>query len=389
MKRHILPIALSLGVLGWVAWLVLRGPREPVYQGHSLTYWLQHYYIQPPNVPRSGAVLQADPPAVAAIRQIGTNAIPTLLRLTRAHDSTLKLKLLALARKRNLIAIRLPNLISIRFAFTSVSVSAGPLITGRHLIDMRFAPAAERNLQASLGFRELGPAASNAVPALIAIYDANISPASQDAALVALSSIGPAAKQSVATLLRTLADTNNYARLACVRALASIHAEPQLVVPALIKSLSDPHFGVRMLAAEALGQFGADAQPAVPALVEIYDRNTADSLQAATTLGLIGPAAKLAVLSLSRGLTNANLELCHLSLLSLGRIHAEPQWVVPALIRCLSNTGENIPFFSIMALGQYGSEAASARPALTNLLRDPNPNVRLEVTNALKRIDGA
>jgi len=27
--------------------------------------------------------------------------------------------------------------------------------------------------------------------------------------------------------------------------------------------------------------------------------------------------------------------------------------------------------------------------ALTNLLRDPNPNVRLEVTNALKRIDGA
>ncbi|MCX6930091.1 MAG: HEAT repeat domain-containing protein [Verrucomicrobia bacterium] len=381
MRRRVLLIALLLGCLGWFAWLMLSGPREPAYQGHVLSYWLQHYYILPANIPSSGMVLQPNSQAVEAIRHIGTNAIPTLLRQARAHDSTLKLKLLALAKKQNLIGIR--------FASSSLIGSAGPLAKRKQLIDIRLTPAPERNLQASHGFRELGSAASNAVPALIAIYDANISPASQDAALVALGAIGPTAKPALPSLLRTLADTNNYARLACVRALASIHAELGLVVPALVKSLSDPHFGVRMLAAEALGQFGADAQPAVPALVEIYDRNTVDSLQAATTLGLIGPAARLAVPSLSRGLTNANLELRRLSILSLGRIHAVPQLVVPALIRCLGDTGANIQFFSIMALGQYGPEATSALPALTNLLLDPNPNIRLEVTNALRCINVA
>ena len=378
MKRRIPLIALLSCVLGWLGLLVLSGPREPVYRGHTLTYWLEHYYILPPNIPRSGGILRPDPQAVEAIRHIGTNAIPALLRQTRAHDSPLKLKLLALAQKQNLIGIR-----STSGFFPG---SAVPLAKRQHLIDIRFTPASQRNLQASLGFCELGSAASNAAPALIEIYNANISPSSQDAAIVALGSIGPAAKPALPSLLRTLADTNNYTRLACVRALASIHAEPQSVVPALIKSLSDPHFGVRMLAAEALGQFGADAKPAVPALVEIYDRNTADSLQAATTLGLIGPAAKLAVPSLLRGLTNANPELRRLSILSIGRIRAEPQLVVPALIKSLSDTDVNIQFFSIMALGQYGPDAKSALPSLTNLLQDPN--VRLEVTNALKLIDG-
>ena len=380
MKRRILLITLLLCGLGWLGWLRLSGSREPAYQGHLLTYWLEHYYIQSPNIPRSGGVLHPDPQAVEAIRHIGTNAIPTLLRMARAHDSALKLKLLALARKQNLIGIR--------SASGFLPVSVGPQAKRQHLVEIRFTPAPERNLQASLGFRELGSAASNAVPALIEIYNANISPASQDAAVVALGSIGPAATPALPYLLRTLADTNNYTRLACVRALASIHAEPQLVVPALIKSLSDPHFGVRMLAAEALGQFGADAKPAVPALVEIYDRDTADSLQAATTLGLIGPAARAAVPSLLRGLTNSNPELRRLSILSLGRIHTEPQLVVPALIKSLNDTGMNIQFFSIMSLGQYGPDATPAIPSLTNLLRDPNPNVRLEVTNALRLIDG-
>lgn len=362
MKHRIALVALLLIVLGAAVWLELDWPREPVYQGKPLTYWLRILTLPAANISSGYGLWRPDPQAVEAIRHIGTNAIPTLLHMTRAHDSALKRKLIALAQKQ-------------------------------HLIRIRFTAAGERHLQARVAFRELGSTASNAVPALIEIYEANYSVSSQEAAAYVLGSIGLAARQAVPSLVRILADTNNYARRASIVALGQIHAEPELAVPALIKSLSDPYPGVRQLATEALGRFGADARPAVPTLVEIYDQSTDESFHAATALGLIGPAAKSAVPSLLRGLANTNLdyELRRLTILSLGRIHAEPDLVVPALKKSLSasldDTDVRLRYFSIMALGQYGSDAKPVVPLLTNLLRDPNPNVRQEVVNTLKLID--
>jgi HEAT repeat protein len=127
----------------------------------------------------------------------------------------------------------------------------------------------------------------------------------------------------------------------------------------------------------------------------MLDRNTTELSHAATTLGLIGPAARQAVPSLLRGLPNTNrdLEFRLQCILALGRIRAEPERVVPALMKSLSESLSDadvrIRAFSTGALGQYGPDAGSAVPLLTNLLQDPNPNVRLEATNALKRIDPA
>src|ERR1035437_192656 len=205
MKRRILLIALLLAVLGGMAWLMSSWPREPVYQGKPLTYWLERYYPPAPKTP-SGGLVFPDPEAVEAIRHIGTNAIPTLLRMTRAHDSTLKRKLIALAQKQ-------------------------------HFVPIRFTAPWDQNSRARFGFSELGSAASNAVPALIEILDSNFSPSSQESAASALGFIGPAARQAVPSLVRTLASTNGFNRFTFVIALGSIHAEPQLAVPALIKSL--------------------------------------------------------------------------------------------------------------------------------------------------------
>lgn len=55
----------------------------------------------------------------------------------------------------------------------------------------------------------------------------------------------------------------------------------------------------------------------------------------------------------------------------------------------LTDTDVRMLAESIMALGQFGPDAKPAIPLLTNLLRAPNPNVRLEATNALKLIDSA
>ena len=66
--------------------------REPVYRGKPLSVWLQRYI-------QGGSYIGfwPEPEADEAIRQIGTNAIPTLLLMLREHDSKLKLALLRLS----------------------------------------------------------------------------------------------------------------------------------------------------------------------------------------------------------------------------------------------------------------------------------------------------
>ena len=66
---------------GVIVWQGLR-EREPVYQGKPLSVWLQRY-----NTHGSFIGLRPEPMADEAVRQIGTNAIPTLLHMLRAHDS--------------------------------------------------------------------------------------------------------------------------------------------------------------------------------------------------------------------------------------------------------------------------------------------------------------
>jgi len=359
-KHRILHFTLLLAILGCVGWLALGQPDEPVYEGQPLTYWLEHYFPVASRPPGGSGLMLPDPQAVRAIRLIGTNAIPTLLRLTRAQDSRPKTEPLSTTRNQELVPVRL---------------------------------GWGQTQWARIGFSVLGAAASNAVPALIEIFNAKLSRSSQEAAASALGSIGPPAQRAAPALAHNLADTNSFAHLECVRALGRIQAEPQLVVPALVNCLNDSHPGVRQLAIEGLGQFGADAEPAVPALLEICDRNTVESPHAATALGLIGPAAKPAVPSLLRGLPDANrdLEFRLQCILALGRIHAEPELVVPALMKSMSetlaDTDVRIRAFSTTALGQYGPKAQPAVPLLLGLLHDPNQYVRSEATNALRLID--
>ena len=83
----VLLLAAIFGILAWG-----RRQPEPTYQGKSLTAWLK--------------CLQSDgssKEANAALLSISTNAFPILLRMLRAHDTPLKLKLVDLAQKLGFI----------------------------------------------------------------------------------------------------------------------------------------------------------------------------------------------------------------------------------------------------------------------------------------------
>jgi HEAT repeats len=238
-KRGRVLIALTaVAVLAVLAWTLLHAPApEPVYNGKPLSYWLQGYMMAGYNY---GTNRPTAYEAAAAMRGAGTNSIPVLLQMLRAHDSPLKTKLLIWT-------------------------------TRHHIPGIHYTQPITLNVEASLAFYALGPQATNAVPDLIKILDQNISDGSRGSTASVLGKIGPEAAAAVPALLRAAASTNEFVYTSALSALGWIHADSGEVVPVLIKALHDPWAGTRSSAIFALGCFGGDAKSAVPALVALLN----------------------------------------------------------------------------------------------------------------------
>jgi hypothetical protein len=231
-----------MGVIAWE----MRRPTEPVYKGKPLRYWLD---ALSPSLGSSSGGIQAgrDPPtqgeAYLALHQIGSNGIPTLLRMLQTPNPSIIDRLVTLTRKQ-------------------------------HIVRIPFEPA-NLNEKAFLGFAALEKEASNAVPQLIEIFEKNNASFPQSAAPAILGKIGPASEPAIPALLRGLGGANRPVRCNAIFALGQIHAQPKLVVPALIKCLNDSDLYVLVSAVHALGAFGKDARVAVPALLELRRKTPA------------------------------------------------------------------------------------------------------------------
>ena len=234
-KRFVIVTGLLLaGVIGFLVWRAPR-PREPVFEGRTLTSWLDHHVASSAASPSYGSPgwKKAD----EAIRHIGTNAIPTLLTMIRAQDRPpLVLKLME---------------------------------TARHLGWMRigYQYAMTRHEEAEYAFEMLGTNAASAVPGLIRIYEQNISPSSQRCAALALGHVGRGAQAALPALIRGFTHTNDDVRFYAVSAVMNIGGEPGLVVPALTSALQDSNVNVRWNALVGLSMFGGRARSAVPEIL--------------------------------------------------------------------------------------------------------------------------
>jgi HEAT repeat protein len=200
--------------------------------------------------------LQAD----EAVKAIGTNAIPTLLNILQTKGSLIGLKLALLAQKQ-------------------------------HLIHVNYIAPESRYGEVGPAFQALGSDGKHAVPALIGIYERNVSGWSRYWTAGVLGTIGPAASNAVPMLLMGATDTNGPIRSACLHALGSIHTQPELVVPALMQSLKDKDPTARIAAAGSLGDYGKDARASVPALKRLLnDPDMRVRFITMKSLQLIGPA---------------------------------------------------------------------------------------------------
>ncbi len=227
--------AAVLGVLVWRA----SGEREPVYEGRTLTSWLDHHVASSAARPpfNSPGWKKAD----EALRAIGTNGIPTLLKMIRAKDPPrLVLKVFKMAG---------------RYRWTRI----------------RYRYAVERNEEAEYAFEVLKERAVSAVPGLIKIYEENVSPSSQRCAALALGHIGRGATPALPALIQRFTHTNADVRFYAVSAVMSIGGEPGVVVPALTSALKDTNVNVRWNALVGLSMFGDVGRPAVPEILKMLN----------------------------------------------------------------------------------------------------------------------
>lgn len=252
-----------MAIAGVISWQVSR-QREPRYQGIRLTVWLKQYGTNHWSTGRDGPL---EKEAQAAIRQVGTNAIPLYLSIMSARESPLKRKLLALAPRPLVARLHLRSLYSYR-------------------------------LLGAYGLIALGPDAKPAVPALMGLLtdkDAQV----RYPAVFALRCLGPAASDALPSLITCLKDPEFIVRDEAVLALGTIHQQPDQVVPILVGVLDQAwnpqNSAILWLdAMSALREFGTRAKPAVPRLLNLLGDEHEDIRSLATnTLMVIDPGQRV------------------------------------------------------------------------------------------------
>ncbi|MGZ4987837.1 MAG: HEAT repeat domain-containing protein [Limisphaerales bacterium] len=263
-KLTILCIFAFIGALGGLSWFLLV-PHEPGYDGKPLSAWLDEWnrYIlawdqKSPDRPKRDR-------AQAALRQIGTNAIPTLLKMAGRKDPAWKKTLIAIANKQSLVRLR-------------------------------FQPPHYYHSKAANGFGALGPAAQPAIPALIGLLrdeDRDV----RACAAFCLHEFGPSASNAVPALVEALNKEGNGWGMVLINsmlALRMIHSDSELVVPVLREYLDGPRkqWNYSTAAMGALWAYGAKAKSAVPAILPYLHHPDADKKAAAeAALSAIDPQA--------------------------------------------------------------------------------------------------
>lgn len=280
-------LAAGTGVL----WLVLNSSNsEPVYKGRRLSAWLEDA--------TEFTDVDTQRQAVEAIKAIGTNGLPSLIRMMRSKDSQFKLGLIELSRKQQFVKFQ-PELASsvhqrAAYGCAILRSEARPAIST--LMDLLQVQHDDTMVAGALV--RIGPDGVLALTGGLTNKSADV----RYCITAALAHIG---------IWRS--STNN-----TPEQIATLNQEADIAVPALMKLLSNKSDPARGQAATTLGVIGFHADIVVPALIEtLQDANTAEdglstAISAARALGRFGheaegsiPALVIALKSPSAGLQDA------------------------------------------------------------------------------------
>jgi hypothetical protein len=165
------------------------------------------------------------------------------------------------------------------------------------------------------------------------------------------------------------------------RALGSSAA---VAVPGLTKLLKSPKPGVADNAILALVYIGSQGLP--PLMEALADSSRTNRDHLAEGIARMGTNGQPAIPVLIRCLKeNHNPELYRTAFF-LKQLQPDPSLVIPELITIVADPKLRKPLH-IDYLGSFGRAASNAVPALIEALKDPDPQVRMNASNTLERIE--
>jgi hypothetical protein len=363
-----------------------RRPKPPVFQGKDLYTWAKELRIAQQNYsdPDRWKKVEA---ASAAIRAIGTNALPFVMADINAHYTEMDRLIAWLAPKAPFLKLKPVNL----------------------------ADRWERGLRA---LEALGPLARPCLPELVSL--ASKSSGYIESALVA---VGPGSLSSFTNLLATstfprtgnligalanavhadrikpeqaavalpyiiqvFRSNDSHGRGYAASALGAIHQEPQICVPLLIDGLADSTPTVRESCADSLGRFGEAGSAYAGKLADMFQQTDAGTRRAICgALARFHSAAAIAVPVLVRGLRDPDQNVRIWAATGLGQLASLPEQTVPALVEAAQDEASLVRVMALQSLGQLGAQATNALPVLQRACLDSDASVRNAATNALIR----
>jgi HEAT repeat protein len=350
-RRRITSSTAVLVALAFLAWLTFHSS-EPSYHGKSLSAWLEQAR-QNNEFENPFQDVYLDTPSARAVRAIGKDALPTLIRIAHTRDTLPRQALFDLFLRYHWL--------------------------GFH--PQRFE---DIHIKAAYGFLVLGPEAKSALPELISMLDdhapevqsapaipalrrlitnslsANptrkFSTDERSVPLYALGAMGPAARRALPQIELLRKDSDLFVRATAEAAFIKISGTG---LDAIFEPLKDPPPTNWAFAAEAIVFLGTNAAPAIPFLI---------------------PA-----------LQNTNASVRNTALLALSAIHMSPETTIPAILPFVAatNTDYMTRTRAFITLRNFGPRAHGIVPIATLLqtLQDPDEDIRRRATNALRQID--
>lgn len=297
---------LAAGTVGLIWGVVyFASPREPTYQGKTLSEWIVPFCRQTAkglDAPGGPEHFEELRPVRQAVRQIGTNGVPFLIARLNHHESGLHRTARQLSEKLPYASLRLtdPNVSKIRAirALANLGRDARPAIPSlktqlmditlsehavyalsgmgvegtRALIEQYTNVPVQARLQITMTivtpesvFRG-EPMGISSVDEFFGSFVEGLSWVAQQPTsqfrILAIQRLGflkSKASNAVPALLMVLSAKDPVARQAAARALGQINGRPELVIPALTNLLNDPDSGTQSAVAQALRAFGYDA----------------------------------------------------------------------------------------------------------------------------------
>jgi HEAT repeat protein len=203
-------------------------------------------------------------------------------------------------------------------------------------------------------------------------------------AVIALSEIGPDAKDAIPALLRNFRRKDLFGGSGASTALAKIGAP---AVPSLLELLEDKNEDIRSQAILVLGGIGPQAKAATPALKELLAADSTKlQLAAAEALWEIAKEPK-SLFVLQAALEDRDRFVRQSAAARLGKIGPDAKTAVPGLSRLLNDDWEGARNDAARALGRIGPDAKESVGALIESAKRARQYLfRTDVVESLRRI---